>query len=288
MPETVIASWSEIDTYRQCPHKHRLSYVERWGSPSTSPALARGTAWHSLMELHYGLLQEGDYKLNEIANQVFDFLAAMGLDSDQEDLLAWMYDGHVDQWGLDPEWKIEAIEHNAVVWLPTDRGGRSRFKLKLKIDLVVRIGGKLWVVDHKTGKDLPKRKELDLLDQFKLYCWGMRQLGYPVVGSIHNAVRTQRNKDQSKHPQTLDSRFERTRLPHTDVELQRVAVEAYQTLRMAYGPGSANPPRHPNADTCGWKCDFTDPCISARKTDRPNYQSEVLFDMGFRQNFERH
>lgn len=304
MAKAQVVSFSEIDTFRQCPFKHELSYKERWVAPTTPPALARGTAWHAMLEAHYSAIRdfdrnitlaESDTRQHELIWQeaqlaAYRRLLELGLPPEEEDLLRWMYQGYCQQWegedwGIKAGTRVLAVEHAAEVWLPTDRGGRSRFKLKLKIDLVVRADGKLWIVDHKSGRDLPKQKELDIDDQFGLYAWGMRQLGKDVFGSVHNAARTQRNKDQVKHHQPLDERFSRTRLARTDKELAHLAIDAYRAAKMAYSLKPGEAPRAPNADTCKWRCSYTEPCLLGRKglNDR-----ELLRDMGFTQDFERH
>lgn len=289
---THLVSFSELDAFRQCPHKHQLSYKERWQGSSTSPALRRGTLWHAVLETHYRYLLECQhpdvtYDPNELLARVRPFFyPEVGDPTEDQELIHWMYLGHIDHYGTDPNWKILAVEHNAQVWLPTLKGTRSSFKLKIKIDLVVldrRTGG-LWVVDHKSGKDLPTEKMLDIDDQFGLYTWGLRQLGKQVMGSLHSAARTQRNKDQTKHPQALEDRFRRTRLFRTDVELDRIAQEAYLTFRRAYAiKGEAE--RAPNSDTCRWRCDYTEQCLGGRKGMD---ERQFLIDSGFIQDFTRH
>jgi hypothetical protein len=296
--ETVIGSFSEIDTARQCLHKHRLGYKERWRSERTSPALAKGSLWHLVLEAHYLSLratQKGnDTGVSFLPDQRLD----MAVDSvkpllfqpnskepidDIAELIIWMYSGYVRHWGIDEQWRILEVEHATEVWLPTAQGTRSRFRLKLKIDLVVKTDGHIWVVDHKSGRNLPKRKQLDINDQFALYTWALRQEGKEVFGSLHNAARTQRNVDPST--QSLDSRFERNRLTRTDAELDTVAVEAYRTLRNTWRIPIGEEPRSPNEDTCGWRCDYLEPCLFGRK-GRDEYR--MLEDLGFRQDFTRH
>src|SRR5690606_17496323 len=125
-------------------------------------------------------------------------------------------------------------------------------------DLIVRerSTGNIWILDHKSGRDLPKDKELDLDDQFGLYTWGLRQLGRRVHGSIHSAARTHRNKDQTRHPQPLHERFARKQIYRTDRELDMLALEAYRLLRLAYSIPIGEAPRSPNPDTCRWRCEI--------------------------------
>lgn len=306
MASTITISFSELDAYRQCPKKHEYAYKERWQAPTTGPALARGTLWHQVLESHYRFLMAwqqagkprampifGNDNVLEPTEVALHSQAMVHLYhpksgkplSPHSELIEWMYAGHVEHYGLDNEWKIMAVEHAPVMWLPTPNGGRSRFRLKMKIDLVVRWDGRLWIVDHKSGKDLPKDKELDLDDQFGLYTWGMRKLGKKVFGSVHSSARTQKNKDQSKHPQPLPERFARKRLYRTDIELDNIAVDAYKSARRAWTTKLGEAERQTNPDTCRWRCDFTEPCLLSRKggDDR-----DMLRSIGFIQNFERH
>lgn len=290
-------SYSELDSARQCYFKHEMEYKERWVPPSVSPALARGTDWHRIMETHYGMLRqrlkaEVLWTDDQIVEAVFKqhlYDPVSGEQTPEQELLEWMYRGHIEHWGFDPQWRIRAVEFAPVVWLPTPSGGRSNYRLKLKIDLVAteKIGGKwqLLIVDHKSGKDLPKKKELDIDDQFGLYTWAMRKLGHNVLYAVHSAARTHRNVDQVKHFQPLDERFLRTSTYRTDIELDVLAHEAYQWARLAYQFKIGEAPRSPNPDTCNWKCSYTEACLFGRKGGD---HRQMLRDMSFEQNFERH
>lgn len=308
MATTQIVSYSEIDTARQCFLKHRWSYKERWVGISKSPALSRGTLWHKVLEdfylviLFFQQIADGKWEPAFPAVKVGDdlileeaFKAGMAhlvnpagnyLDEDA-DLIGWMFTGYVELYGIDPNWKILGVEQAMEFWLPTERGGRSRFKVKMKLDLVVRdleLDRRI-VVDHKSGKNLPYSKELDVDDQFGLYVWGMRQAKVPVFGAVHSAARTQRNKNQDRFPQALEERFKRTPLYRTDTELNAVAVDAYRSAKAAYGFKPGEEPRSPNTDTCRWKCDYLEVCLGTRK-GMP--EKSLLNDFGFEQNFQRH
>ena len=252
----IVISWSEISAYRQCPFKHHLAYRERWQSEEDKPALARGTAWHDIMEYHY----QGDTKA------VDTLLGRTAIEqTEQQELLQWMYDRYVKMWAEeDQTWEIQKTEWKGFAPLPNPRGGPSRFMLKVKVDIIASRKGRLWIWDHKTCRNLPNDKELDLDDQFGLYQWCMRQAGFPVMGCVYNAARTQRNK---KTPQSLESCFSRTLMARVDTELDQIAAEAYLTAEAAWPEQMPDmlPPRHPDTDTCRWKCDYTEACLSSRK-----------------------
>lgn len=310
MASTIVVSYSELDTYRQCPLKHAIAYKERWTKPPTvGGALDKGTLWHKVLEAHYTTIKayqakDGsftvgrDYLGREVAQTVFPLLFDLDTGaylSETAELIHWMYQGYLDTYGLDHGWKILAVEHNAQIPLldvdpATGVAKRTRFRIKAKIDLVVKdlATGQLWVVDHKSGKDLPNQRALELDDQFGLYTLLLHRQNKPVFGQVYNASRTQRNKTGV---QTLDSRNSRTRLYRTDIELLAIERDALKVCRAAYGPGTnkQDPYSSPNTDTCKWKCDFADAHLMARKSpDEPVALRQYLGDFGFAQNFERH
>lgn len=310
-PGAIVVSYSELDTGRQCPHKHELAYVERWTQPKDeTTAAGRGTMWHKILDSHYTALKLGGSSAEvkfAVEQRVADFRAA-GKDPDVIDLLMWMYDGYVEKWEYDEDWQVLKVEYKTVVPLRYASGRMSKFDLKMIIDLVIRerSTGNVWIVDHKSHANLPKQRELDLDDQFGLYTWGLQQLGHKVFGCIYNTARTQRNKgDHSTKveawrrakaagekpgpepkPQALDDRYDRHLMYRTDIEVASLAQDALSTALNLYSKSNRRE-RHPNSDTCKWKCDFTEACLLGRKTNAERERG-FLRDVGFRQDFTRH
>lgn len=300
--EPIIVSYSELDTYRQCPLKHFVTYGQRWTKPpKPDGALAKGSLWHKVLELHYGMIkavqdEDGNYgKVPEY--QVQPLLAAIrkevnkllrdprtGEQSDVQILIEWMYEGYVEQYGVDPQWRIMAVEHQIITPLRDERGRRTRYHLKAKMDLLIRDrNGSLWVVDHKSGKDLPKQMDLEIDDQFGLYTWSMNEVGRPVLGSIHSANRTQRNVSFM----ALDTRMSRTYLNRGKTELRNIALDAYEVARAAHPPKGTRRARYSSPDPrqCGWKCDIKEPHLLARQG---RDLSQVLTEYGFHIDKTRH
>lgn len=281
----IIVSWSEINTYRQCPHKHMLSYKERWTRATRSPALTRGTLWHDVMAHHYAGLMNRTMKA---AKKAIVQLLGIGLPdeqrTDEQVLVEWMYAGYIEKYGIDQEWEVVGIEYTNLVPFPwrsthADLLG-VQFILKVKIDLLTKWSRWAWLVDHKSGKDLPNKKELDLDDQFPLYHWAMQQQGVDIHGTIHNAARTQRNKTKA---QPLDERFKRTPIDHKASELEIIAREAFETVERAYVDGYAG--RTPDPEMCRFRCDYSEACIAGRKGIDERF---LLKGQGFVQDFTRH
>lgn len=309
-PGATVISYSELDSGRQCPHKHQLAYKERWTqAKDETTAAGRGTMWHQILDSHYTALKHGTKAdaPGAVAERVKMFRKA-GKDPDVIDLLMWMYDGYVEAYGYDEDWEILVIEYKTIVPLRHANGKLSRFDLKMVIDLVVRdrSTGKVWIVDHKSHANLPKEKELELHDQFGLYNWGLERLGHRVFGCIYNTARTQRNigdfpekireweikkangktKAQRPQPQPLDGRFDRYLMSRTDIEVGNIEQDALATAQFLYHPINKGQ-RHTDPETCRWRCDFTEACLFGRKTT-PERERKFLADVGFRQDFRRH
>lgn len=284
MADDVVISFSELDAFKQCPHKWQLAYEERWSSDKDeTTAAGRGTLWHQMLDSHYTAIRnEGDPE-QAVAERVKSF-RRVGKDPDTIDLLEWMYAGYLEAYGYDDQWQVIAIEHRAHVPLGFLDDGR-RVILKMIIDLIVkdRETRRAWLVDHKSHATLPRSKELDLDDQFGLYTWGLRQLGHKPIGSVYSTARTQRNKVK---PQSLDERFDRYLMARTDTELDTIAREALATARTIHSPANYRE-RHTNSDTCKWRCDFTEACLMGRKTS-DDRERQFLRDIGFEQRFVRH
>lgn len=305
-----VVSYSELDTFRQCPLKHRLGYQERWTkAPEVGGALSKGTAWHLVMETHYKVLMgsvlNGKPRTEAQARRA---LAACrkaveplfrdeetGEQTEVQALIEWMYEGYVKFHGVNPDWKIIGVERQINVPLLDVNGQPSVYVLKVKIDLLIQVVslGTLWVVDHKSCANLPYSFEMELDDQFGLYVWAMRQAGRPVQGSLHSAARTTRNAadhpeyEGKAKPQTLDSRFKLTLLTRGDTELTNIALDAFGAAQAAYPPPGMVRSLYSSPDPrqCGWKCDFKTAHLLMRSGSNPN---TVLLDLGFRVDRTRH
>lgn len=269
MGEPIVVSWSEISTARQCPHKHRLGYRDRLRLKDTrSQALRTGLLWHLVMEYHYtgqeptAVFQETD-------------------DETTADLVRWMWDGYRAMWlepdGTDLEWEPVAAEEPFQVELG------DGYHLKGRLDLLVKDQrGRLWIVDHKSGGQMPSATDLAFDDQFGLYMWALRKLGHNIFGMCWNAALTRRNKVK---PQEPSDRFRRLLLHRTDDELDVVASEALATVRYMYEQQPDH--RTPNVQSCKYRCDYTEACLIGRKSGEEAEQT-ALEAYGFERDEERH
>lgn len=271
----IVVSPSEILTMRQCPLKHQLTYDERWTKQeSESSALGLGTIWHSVLEAHRRAMFAGG-DLFAAIDAAFDVLDKVQ-DPEVRELISWMYTGYTQFWGDDSDLDVIDIEMSFEIDLPRPKGWPAtevEFRLKGKMDLFYRYKRRVWVLDEKSCKDLPKKLDLDLDDQFGLYYWAATQLGYPVFGAVHSAARKVRLKTKEA---PLHERFSRTPIHKNQAELTKVAEEAWQTAYTAYtglyqirrarqAGARVDAPRHTDPRQCTWKCSFTEECVVSRK-----------------------
>lgn len=308
--EPIIVSYSELDAYRQCPLKHHLGYVLRWTKPPTSSddPRSRGQQWHLILEVFYRTVQAAQQR--DPSTWYFDqspqAAAYAVLDDptkvhpDNRDLLEWMLTGYLQRWlERDRRWRVIGVEQALQVPLLNRAGRPTRFTIKAKIDLLVQdldLGG-LWIVDHKSGSELPTEQALEIDDQFGLYQWilGQATPGADIRGTIHNAARTRRllgdqpnPAGQNRHkPQTLDQRYRRTYLARDPKELTNLALDAYNVAQHAYPPPSRPLPLYSSPDPriCSWKCDFKEPHLVLRAGGSIE---RVMPEWGFVQDFTRH
>ncbi len=297
VPIEITVSYSEVDTARQCPLKHALAYDERWvKSHSESSALGLGTLWHLVMEAHRTALSRGA-SLPVAREAGLLVIQTQVTDPEVADLLTWMYEGYLEKWGADREWRLLGTELAGDVLLPPPQGWPEtelQFRLKFKIDLLFEWQGRIWVLDEKSCKDLPKGNiDFDFDDQFGLYYWAATQLGYPVFGAMYSGSR----KTRLQREMTLDERFVRIPMHRNSKELRAIAEDAWQTAYFAYeriatvrearirGATNVEHARHTNPRECKWKCDYRQACIMGRKGRNLRV---YLASTGFRQDRSRH
>ena len=285
-----IVSYSELDTFRQCPLKHHLTYATRWRGPVKSRALTVGSLVHEVLEAYYIGIRDGEDwgpKVSELLADKTDEHAV---------LVKWIFDGYRDQWENTDwsEWRVLEVEYEFKVPLPEPSGRASRrLWIKGKVDLVMLHipTSKVWIWDHKSGAQKPSQMNLEIDDQFGLYTWALRALGWPVVGSIHNYLKSAQLKGDKdgKKPSPLADRFGRTYLNRTTAELNSLAADAWAVAVNAYPPKSRQLPLYssPDARQCGWKCDVKEAHLLMRAHPERT-EEDIMTDLGYQVDNTRH
>lgn len=277
-------SYSELDTYRQCPLKWWVLYTLRLRPPEDSPALTQGSCLHAVMEAHFLSLQRNDAageprNLIEAGGIVDGVIAdwqagadgRAGISQEMAENVAWMYAGYVERYGTDPEWRrILGVEVKGDT--PLCRSGGEHVRMKYRADLLVEdLQGRVWVVDWKTAKGRDASgaaydRELDIDDQLGIYIAAMRRQGVPVFGAVYGRLRS----DQLKRAMTPEERSGKTLMFRGDVELEVLWDDATKVTRamLTSQRRGEEPYSSPNPSECKWKCSAKEAHLHARRTGR--------------------
>lgn len=274
-------SYSEISDFRQCKLKHRYGWVEGWRQTKPARALRLGTLWHQVMEAHYvgsvdgvEMSPRGVVESSVPTTVTRGILKGLSNEEDFSELLKWMFLGYRKFYkGEDLE--ILDAEETWVVELPNPRTHVTH--LKVKLDLVARLDGRLVVMDHKSGAQGLDASDLEIDPQFAFYVWAARQKGFEVDLAVRNWAKTAR----LKRDMTLEERFIRHEQIITEKMLDRSIEDLQRDLEiMALGHDT----RSPGKD-CSWKCSFRDACRSSYR--EPADEVPVLIATGHTQGKKR-
>ena len=188
-----VLTYSALNTFRNCPRKYRLRYVENLRRPEQPESLAFGSVIHEALEQWYRLPADG-LRLLAILNLIDSKYPGRSADPQQK--AAWhlaraIVTGYAARYAQE-EFEVLEVEKAFDCDIRNPDTGRlsQTFTIAGKVDGIVRVGQELYLLEHKTASSLTG----DYLDrlwtdtQIALYCFYLRQLGYPVVGVIYNVL----------------------------------------------------------------------------------------------------
>jgi RecB family exonuclease len=172
---------TDRSAFKECRRKWDYSTVQRLmekGETIGSP-LWTGLSIHHALARYY---QDG-----VIPTEAWpEYEGTDKADLPTRELCLGMLDGYYAKaQASDLGWKVEMVEQEFTVKVPG-----THHRLIATIDLLIKKGNEYWVVDHKTAKDLPSEKALELNDQMTAYLWVLRQeLGITARGCIYNVLK---------------------------------------------------------------------------------------------------
>ena len=283
---------SELETFRQCPLKHKLQWIDQWRPVHSSSAADLGTDWHLVLAWHYGRIMEAQHQgtpvpdPEQILQEVCGRIDQVWLQEDPEHWakLRWMYEGYFDYWGVDPHWRVLAVEVTQTIRLRDENGDDTRFVFEWTTDLRVQdlelSGEPQVVVDHKSTKQPLGKSDIDLQDQYGSYTLAERRIGNPILMQVANQTKT----EKLKRPMTLAERNVRTPGYRTDRELRNIELDLLGVAEAAYPETPRRLYSSPDPRTCSWKCDVQNAHLALRKGALGMDQIPTLMRMhGFEQ-----
>ncbi len=184
-------SYSELSTLAECEEKWRRQYSGPRVKRAPSVQMATGTLVHGGVNTFW---TEGSF--------------APGLDDAFEKLTEEHGGGNVGTYGEAFELALWLLERYAEVYKDFTRNVEvievekrlqakvpgSPFSIYGYVDRMVRINGKLWLVETKTMKDWSRLDLVDVDPQQTLYFWLARENGLEPHGILFDAIRTYRWK----------------------------------------------------------------------------------------------
>ena len=192
--EKQVLTFSSLNTFRSCQRRYKNRYEDGLVPlKSDADALYLGTVVHRALEMWYGI---GDKDLaRRIALETIDD-QCKERNENIEVKRTWqiaraMVAGYIDRYPTE-DWEVEAVEHvfNGTIINPKSRRESRTFTIKGKVDLIVKLNGELYAVDHKTRKSLSENwiEQIEMDTQMAVYVYFLRQAGLPIKGAVHNVL----------------------------------------------------------------------------------------------------
>ncbi|MDE2101519.1 MAG: PD-(D/E)XK nuclease family protein [Patescibacteria group bacterium] len=179
-------SYSQIRTWRQCQQKYYYKYVENLEPRKKALQLVRGSIIHEcIQEIAQGKPWEPVYD-KVLGQQKRIFREELDVLGDLDDIRR-IVKGYVRYW-RDREQLNYIFVEKEFRMIPLTR----RTALRMKVDGLATSSSHpgIWLVEHKSHKELPD-EEVRLSDiQTITYAWGLIKLGYEVSGVLWDYIRT--------------------------------------------------------------------------------------------------
>ncbi len=200
--DKTLLTYSALNTFRNCPRKYKNRYLDNLRPRERAEALSFGSVIHTAIELWYRS-SNTESRLRDVLAYIDDAFANRLVDSNlmvQWHLATAMIRGYAERYGTE-DFEVVEVEKEFVGEIRNPDTGRQSqtFRIAGKVDGIVRCHDGLYLLEHKTASTVDA-SYLDKLwtdTQIALYCFYLRELGYPIVGVIYNVLLKSRLK-QSK------------------------------------------------------------------------------------------
>lgn len=244
--DKTLLTYSALNTFRNCPRKYKNRYVDNLRPRERVEALSFGSVIHTSIELWYRS-QNPALRLQECLAYIDDAFENRVADANQ--MAQWhlataMMRGYADRYATE-DFDIVEVEKEFVGEIRNPDTGRQSqtFRIAGKVDGIVRCHDGLYLLEHKTASTVDANY-LDKLwtdTQIALYCYYLRELGYPIVGVIYNVLLKSRLKQsRGETQQEYEVRHAelaaknksgkstaKRQLPETDVDFQSRLAQWY-------------------------------------------------------------
>jgi RecB family exonuclease len=197
--EKTLLTYSALNTFRNCPRKYKNRYLDNLRPRERAEALSFGSVIHTAIELWYRS-SNSESRLHDVLAYIDDAFENRVVDPNhmvQWHLATAMIRGYAERYATE-EFEVVEVEKEFVGEIRNPDTGRQSqtFRIAGKVDGIVRCHDGLYLLEHKTASTVDG-SYLDKLwtdTQIALYCYYLRELGYPIVGVIYNVLLKSRLK----------------------------------------------------------------------------------------------
>ncbi len=244
--DKTLLTYSALNTFRNCPRKYKNRYLDNLRPRERPEALSFGSVIHTAIELWYRS-SNTESRLRDVLAYVNDAFENRVVDPNlmvQWHLATAMIRGYAERYATE-DFEVVEVEKEFVGEIRNPDTGRQSqtFRIAGKVDGIVRCHDGLYLLEHKTASTIDA-SYLDKLwtdTQIALYCYYLRELGYPIVGVIYNLLLKSRLKQGKGETQEeyevrhaeLAAKNKRGKstakrqMPETDEEFQARLTEWY-------------------------------------------------------------
>jgi len=244
--DKTLLTYSALNTFRNCPRKYKNRYLDNLRPRERAEALSFGSVIHTAIELWYRS-PDTESRLRDVLAYINDAFENRVVDSNQ--MVQWhlamaMIRGYAERYAVE-EFEVVEVEKEFVGEIRNPDTGRQSqtFRIAGKVDGIVRCHDGVYLLEHKTASTVDA-SYLDKLwtdTQIALYCYYLRELGYPIVGVIYNVLLKSRLKQgkgetqeeyEARHAELAAKNKSgkstaKRQMPETDDEFQSRLTEWY-------------------------------------------------------------
>ena len=175
---------SRLKTYQVCPYKENLRYRQGLALIRGKSSTAFGSAFHKALETR---------ELHEALDILTPNFPKDQAEADEQAVavvtLQALFEGYCERF---PAFEHHKPEFEFELPMLTDRGRKStKLKIAGKLDDLVKINNRWWVVEYKTASKLDASyfDRLYVDSQITMYMYAMERLGYNPAGVIYRVIR---------------------------------------------------------------------------------------------------
>jgi hypothetical protein len=216
-----VLTYSALSSFRNCGRKFDLRYQHGLTAEERAESLVRGSTVHNALEAYYLALKDGatediarDLMVKSIDNDCDGHHLGDDWTHDRWHHALAMTQAYVDRWCkptdafgqvVDAEYEVIDIEREftAPIRNPATGAMSKTFMMAGKVDGVIRMDGKLYVLERKTAAEIDEGYLAKLWADFQsmLYANYLSEVyGEPFHGVLYDVIKKSRHKQ--KLPET--------------------------------------------------------------------------------------